>query len=189
MDDQKLDAKAIGKRVKAIILNPEKEWPRIKGDPISNKNIILTYVLPLAAIAALISLLVIWLGSFFGFGLALKYAVLQLVLPIVTIIISAIIINELAETFNSIKDLNSAFKLVAYSYTPWLLTNIIASISWSLSWFTLLGLYGIYLLWIGFPVMMKTSEDKHPVYALAAVVIILIINLLLTAIFGIDRLN
>ncbi len=186
---QKPDFKFIADSAKNIILKPKEEWPKISAMQISNKNLILTYALPLAAIAAVISLFVIWLGTYLTFGFALKVAALQIVLPVLTIIASAILTNELAETFNSVKDLTRSFKLITYSYTPWLLANIIASISWSLTWVMLFSLYGIYLLWLGLPVLMKTPEDKRPIYTLAIVVIMFLIGLILSAIFGMDRID
>jgi|AntDeeMinimDraft_5_1070356.scaffolds.fasta_scaffold14045_1 hypothetical protein len=184
-----MDLQSIADRVKGILLEPRKEWEKIRTEQTSNKELILYYVLPFVALAALISLLAIWSNNYLGFWLALRFAVLQLVLPIITVIVTAVVINELAETFNSSKDLNSAMKLMAYSYTPFLLINIITSISWTLGFLSLLGLYGVYLLWVGLPVMMKTPKDKRLAYIVAAFVAVLLVNIIISALFGIDRLG
>ncbi len=189
MAAENFDFKFDTESAKEIILHPKEEWSKISARQTTNKNLILFYALPLAAVAAVISLLVVWLGTYLTFGFALKVAMLQLVLPVVTIIAAAILTNELAETFNSVKNLPNAFKLIVYSYTPWLLANIIASIWWALSWVMIFSLYGIYLLWLGLPVLMKTPEDKKPVYTLAVVVIIFVVQLILSAIFGVDRVD
>jgi hypothetical protein len=184
-----MDIQKMLERVKGILLKPEQEWEKIKTEQTTNKELILYYVLPFAAVAALISLIVVWSNTYLGFGLVLRFAVLQLVLPIIAVIVAAVVINELAETFNSEKDLNNAFKLVAYAYTPALLVSIITSISWTLSFLGLLGLYGVYLLWVGLPVMMKTPEDKRLVYIIAAVVVILLVNVIISALFSIGRVG
>jgi len=184
-----MNIQSIADRVKGILLEPREEWEKIKMEHISNKDLIISYVLPFTAVAALISVIVIWFSTYLGFGIAMRFATYQLVLPVISVIVAAVVINELAETFDSAKDLNNAFKLVAYAYTPALLVSIITSISWALSFLGLLGLYGIYLLWIGLPVMMKTPEDKRLVYIIAAVVVILLVNVTISAIFGIDRLG
>lgn len=176
-------------RVKGILLTPANEWPEIKTEERSNKDLLLYYVLPFAAVAALISFIVVWSDTYLGLGLALRFGILKLVMPILAIVVAAVIINELAETFNSVKNLNNAFKLVAYSYTPALLAAIIASISWTLGWVSLFGLYGIYLLWTGLPVMMQTPEDKRLVYIIAAVALVFVIQIVVGAIFGLDRLG
>lgn len=189
MSGTTFDYKSLAETAKDIILKPKEAWPGISAKPTSNKQIVLTYVLPLTLIAAVITLLIIWLGTYLTFGFALKVALLRLILPIITIVIAAILTNELAETFDSVKNLTASFKLIAYSSTPWLLANIIASLSWALSWVAIFGLYGIYLLFTGLPVLMKTPEDKKPVYTLAVVVLIFVIQLILSAIFGVDRID
>lgn len=182
-----MDLQHITDRMKGILLNPGEEWPKIKVENRSNKELILNYVLPFAGLAAVISLIFLWWGTYIGFSLALRYAIMQLVSPIIAIVVAAVVMNELAETFDSTKDLNCAFKLVTYSYTPVLLINVIVSFSLALGWLGILGLYGAYLLWVGLPVMMDTPEDKRLVYIIAALVIILIIQIIVGALFGLSH--
>jgi len=184
-----MDIQKILDRVKAIIFQPEQEWPVIRTEPITNKDLVLTYVLPFAVIAAVIGWLSLWISTFFGFGVALRYGVMQLVMPLIAVVVASVVINELAETFDSEKNLNNAFKLVVFSYIPALLANIVASLAWTLGWVSLFGLYGAYLLWLGFPVMMKTPENKRLFYIIAAIVIIFIVNLIIGAILSINRLG
>lgn len=184
-----LDYKTLAQTIKNVIINPKEEWLQIKAAPLSNKEIVLTVVLPLTLAAAIISLLVIWLGTYLTFGFALKVAIRKLLLPIVTIVAVAILANELAGTFNSAKNLTASLKLISYSATPWLLAKIIASLIAALSWITIFGLYGIYLIYIGLPLLMDTPKDKNPVYTLTIVVLIFAIQLILTSIFSINRVN
>ncbi len=184
-----MDVQSLTDRVKGILFNPRKEWTIIQAEERSNKNLILYYVLPFAAIAAIISLLVLWTSTPLGTGFAVRIAVYKLVSPIVAVVVAAVVINELAETFDSVKDLNSAFKLVAYSYTPVLLVEVITSISRALGFLSILGLYGIFLLWIGLPVMMKTPEDKRLVYIIASVVVILLVSIIIGALFGTGQMQ
>src|SRR5699024_5338889 len=121
-----MDIQKILDRVKAIIFQPEQEWPVIRTEPITNKDLVLTYVLPFAVIAAVIGWLSLWISTFFGFGVALRYGVMQLVMPLIAVVVASVVINELAETFDSEKNLNNAFKLVVFSYIPALLANIVA---------------------------------------------------------------
>lgn len=184
-----MDLQYIISRVKGILLNPKEEWAKIKVERRSNKELILNYVLPFAGLAAAISLIFIWWGTYVGFGISLRYAIMQLVSPIVAIAVAAVVMNELAETFDSTKDLNRAFKLVTYSYTPVLLINVIVSFSLALGWLGIFGLYGAYLLWVGLPIIMDTPEDKRLVYIIATLVIVLVIQLIIGAIFGLGQLH
>ena len=184
-----MDIQSTADRVKGILVEPRPEWIKIKAEATSNKEIILFYVLPFVALAAIISLVSIWMSTYLGFALALRFAVLKLITPVISIILAAVVINELADTFDSVKNFNNALKLVAYSYTPLLLVDIIVSISWTLGFLSFLGLYGVYLFWVGLPRMMDTPEDRRLVYIIAAVVVVLLLNVVISALFGIDRLG
>lgn len=184
-----MDFQFLKERVKGILVDPKNEWQKISVEQRSNKELLLYFVLPFAALAAFISLIAIWLSTYLGFALALQFAVLKLVTPIISVIVVAVVINELAETFDSTKNLNNAFKLAAYSYTPYLLVEIIVSISWTLGFLSFLGLYGVYLLWVGLPRMMETPEDRRLVYIIAALVVVLLLEVVISALFGIDRLG
>ncbi|MDZ7771902.1 MAG: Yip1 family protein [Balneolaceae bacterium] len=171
-------------RIKAILLNPKSTWPEIKQESRTNKNLIIFYALPLSILAGLASLVNFLSSAGMGFGYGLQMVVLQIAWPLITIVIASFVINTLAENFNSTKDLNSAFKLVTYSYTPSLLAAIITNLSWTLGWVGIVGLYGIYLFWIGLPVLMETPEEKRGGYVLAAAVIIIVVNLVIGALLG-----
>lgn len=170
-------------RIKAILLNPKTEWNVIKEEEKSNKELLLYFALPLAVLGG-IATLIQYLGYAGGFGYGLRMVIVQIALPLVAIVIAAYVINELAEKFESEKDLNNAFKLVTYSYTPALVAAVIANLSFALSWVGLFGLYGIYLFWIGLPKLMNTPEEKKGTYVIAAALIIIVINILIATIFS-----
>lgn len=170
-------------RIKAILLNPKTEWNVIKEEEKSNKELLLYFALPLAVLGGVASLIQ-YLGSAVGIGYGLRLVIVQIALPLVAIVIAAYVINELADKFKSEKDLNNAFKLVTYSYTPALVAAVIANLSWTLGWVGLFGLYGIYLFWIGLPKLMNTPEEKKGTYVLAAALIIVVINIVIATIFS-----
>jgi uncharacterized protein YqgC (DUF456 family) len=72
-------------------------------------------------------------------------AVVQYVLTLASVYVLAFVIDALAPTFSGEKDLNQAFKLATYSYTPGWLVGIFSLIP-ALGVLGILGLYGIYLL-------------------------------------------
>jgi predicted PurR-regulated permease PerM len=111
---------------------------------------------------------------------SVRWAIYQLVMPLVSIVIASYVVNELAEKFNSVKNLNNAFKLVVFASTPSLLAAIIANLSLLLSWVGLFGLYSIYLFWIGISEMMETPDDKRLTYVLVAALVLIVIQFLLS---------
>lgn len=170
-----MDIQYIIDRAQGIILNPKEEWRRIKEEPKSNAELLLYYVLPLVVMAVFTGFIGSW---------SLTIAVFRLISPFIGIVIAAYVINELAEKFNSTKNLNNAFKLVVYAATPSLLAAIVANLSFLLGWVSLFGLYGIYLFWVGIVPMMDTPEDKRLGYVLASALVIVIIQIVLFTLIG-----
>ncbi|MDH3252196.1 MAG: YIP1 family protein [Ignavibacteria bacterium] len=175
-------------RAKNIIITPKTEWVTIAGEEPNIGQIFTGYVLPLALIPAVASVIgwgVIGSGVFGGsiiFGVA--QGVIQLVLAFASVYIAAFVIDILAPNFGSQKNLGRAVQLVAYSFTPaWVggVLNIIPLLGWLGGLF---GLYGLYLLYVGFPHVMKTPEDKVIVYLIVSIIVIFVVWGVLTAILS-----
>jgi hypothetical protein len=174
-------------RVKGIILSPKTEWPVIAGEPGDAGYLFSNYVAILAAIPAVCG----FIGSVIAgtpiIG-ALLAAVIHYVLAFVTVYIVALIVNLLAPTFGSQKSLASALKVTVYSYTPSWLVGVFLLIP-GLRFLTILGLYGLYLLWLGLPPVMKTPPDKAIWYTIVivvcAIVVAIVIGAIITALIGV----
>ena len=66
--------------------------------------------------------------------------------------IIAAVIDLLAPIFGGKKNFGNAVKLSVYSHTPLWLAGIFLLVP-GLNFLLMLGLYGIYLLWVGLPMM------------------------------------
>jgi hypothetical protein len=99
-----------------------------------------------------------------------------------------LIVNLLAPTFNSQKSFASALKVTVYSYTPSWLAGVFLLIP-GLRFLTILGLYGLYLLWLGLPPVMKTPPEKAIWYTIVivvcAIVVAIVLGAVITAIIGV----
>lgn len=170
-------------RAKNIILNPRKEWEIIQYESIEPKNLITQYVLPLAAIAALATFLGLWLFGINagitkvgGFNWGISTGISVLIQDVASVIIAAYIVDALAPSFDSEKNLEKSMQLVAYAYTPALaggFLNIFPGISIIGSLF---GLYGIYLWYIGLSPMKHTPENKKVIYLVVSIIALIIVN-------------
>ncbi len=154
-------------RAKAMILTPKEEWPRIALETAPQGGILKSYVIPLAAIGPIASLIG---GQVFGYGaLGFSYrppligavvsAIIGFVLSIVGVVVLGMIADALAPKFDGQRNKLAAFKFVAYSYTAAWLAGIFGLIP-SLAFFGLLGIYSFYLLYTGITPMMKVPEAK-----------------------------
>lgn len=154
-------------RAKNIILKPKDEWTLIDQEDTSVFTLYISYLLPLALITTIAVFLRwgVFGASIIGpvFSLGIKWAIINFTSIILCSVISTIIINELAPSFGSTKDFRKAAQLVIYAYTPMLLAGVFQAIP-ALGILSIVGLYSIYLLYIGFKPLMKTPEDKLMIY-------------------------
>ena len=187
---------ALVDRVKGILLTPKAEWEKIDTEPATVGSIYTGYVMILAAIpavAAFIGWSVIGFGSVMGVAFkapmstGLTYAAVQYVGALVGTYIIALIIDALAPNFGAQKSQIQALKVAAYSSTAAWVAGIFNLIP-SLAILSILGLYSLYLFFVGLPIVMKAPQDKAPGYALvvivAAVVIFLVVGIIANRVVG-----
>ncbi|RLD62000.1 MAG: hypothetical protein DRJ01_06900 [Bacteroidetes bacterium] len=182
-----MDFNKIYNRAKNIIIKPVEEWEVVKGETEDKKEVILNYALPLLvliAIASLVGSSFTKLSLGFSFLSVLVTAIIVFVVQFLVMFLSAFIINELAPSFGSKKDINAAFKLVIYASTASYVASILSGLIPVLSvLFGIFGLYSIYLFWTGLTPMMETPENKKVGYIIVSFLIIVAITLILGAIF------
>jgi hypothetical protein len=173
-------------RVKNILITPKTEWNVIDGETATPQSLLIGYILPLAVVAAIGPLLtgLLFAGAW-GFKYFLITAIIAFVAQIAAYYISVIIVDLLAPSFGSEKNINKSAQLVAYSATPGYVGGL-------LSFIPILGalisiaawIYGVYLMYLGIGPIKKTPEDKKVVYLLVAYVIWIAIYFIIVAILG-----
>jgi hypothetical protein len=117
-------------------------------------------------------------------------AVIAYLFSFVLVYVVALIIDALAPSFGTARHFPSALKLSVYSFTPAWLVGIFLLVP-GLSFLTILGLYGFYLLWTGLPIVMRTPRERTLAYAasvtLAALVVTFLLGLIESAIEALPR--
>jgi hypothetical protein len=167
-------------RVKGIILSPKTEWPVIAGEPGDAAYLFRNYVAILAAIPAVCG----FIGAVLAGApiiAALIVAVFKYILAFVSVYIVAWVVNLLAPTFASQKSFPNALKVTVYSYTPSWLAGVFFLIP-ALGFLKILGLYGLYLLYLGLPPLMKTPPEKAIWYTIVSVVLAIIVWIVLISV-------
>ncbi len=178
----------IVQRVKNIILTPKTEWVVIAAEPTQPKDLVLSYVLPLAALAAIAGFIgTVLIGSFMvgrvSFFWGLIGLVWHLVMSIVAVFVIGFIIDALAPSFGGQKNFNQAIKVAAYSYTPGFVGGLFTIIPILGSLVAILfALYGLYVLYLGLPKLMKNPDDKTIVYEIVVVVVAIVFYIFVGAV-------
>lgn len=173
-------------RVKNILLTPQKEWHVINSEPGNTANITTTYILPLTLIGTLAA----FIGfGFFGVGIGvfkvagvgwgIKMALGYAIRSILGVFVLAFIIDTLASNFGSEKNFEKSFQVAAYSATAGLVGGIFLLVP-ALSILAMLAsLYGLYLLFLGLPILKKTPADKAVSYFVVVLVVAILVGILL----------
>lgn len=178
-------------RAKNILLQPKTEWPVIAGEQATTGSLYTGYIIPLAAIGPVASIIG-W--SVFGFsvpfvgairypiGISVRNGVVIYALSLVGVFVWALIIDALAPTFGGQKNQIQALKTSAYSYTAAWVGGIF-SLFPSIALLGLLALlYTFYLLFLGLPVLMKAPEDKAVGYTVVVIIVAIVLYFVIGAI-------
>ena len=170
-------------RAKNILLQPAQEWPVIDQEQGNAAELFRSYIAPLAAIGPVASIIGL---SLFGvsvtvvgryrlpLGNAIGHAVTTYVFALIGAYVLALIIDALAPTFRGTKNNFQALKVAAYSSTAAWLAGIFNLLP-SLALLHILGLYSLYLLYLGLPVLMKAPNEKAMSYTIVVVIAAIVI--------------
>ena len=165
-------------RAKNIIVSPKSEWDVIDAEPATVGGIYTSYVVILAAIGPIATVIGQQVFGLYGFKPPMEYtlvfAALSYVLQLVGVYVSALVIDALAPTFGGTKDSVKAFKVAAYSWTAAWLAGIFGIIP-MLGFLAIVGLYSLYLLYLGLPKLMRVGEDKAVGYTVVVIVVDIVI--------------
>ncbi len=139
-------------RVKNLLLSPKTEWERIDAEPATVQGLYVGYVCILAAIPALATLLRYAMSGLVVTGVV--SAIVTYVVWLGSVAVVAVIAEALAPQFRRTLSRIDAFKLAAYSATPAMLAGVFM-LNWMLAPLTIIGLYGIFLFYLGWQQLAK----------------------------------
>ena len=177
-------------RATLMLLHPAAAWAEIEAEPTTARDIWLSYILPLALIAAVCEAIGL---SIFGASIAGIHlrpplietavgAVVDYALALIATWKLAQLVPLLAPAFGGTGDRLRALKLVAYSGTAvWIfgLFAVYPTLGFPVA--ILGGLYSLYLLNLGLPRLTRTSPERSltffAVILLAAVVLAIVLRL------------
>ena len=179
-------------RVKNLILAPVKEWEIIKGESWTVADLFTKYAIILAGIPAIAGLIGYSLFGFsYGFGsfklpigTSITWAVLTYILSLVGVFVLGFIIDALAPSFGSTKDLVASLKVAVFSSTPgWVagIINIFPSLSWIAA---IASIYGLVLLYMGLQIVKVVPKEKMVGYFVVILIVAILVYVVIGAIVG-----
>ena len=179
-------------RVKNLLLSPAKEWEVIKGESWSTADLFTKYAIILAAIPAVAGLLGY---SFFGlsygfgaiklgFGTSLTWAILTYILSLVGVFVLGFIINALAPSFGSTKDMVASLKVAVFSSTPGWVAGILNIFPVLSILVVIASIYGLVLLYMGLERVKSVPKDKMVGYFVVVLIAAIVVYVIIGVVVG-----
>ncbi len=173
-------------RIKAILLRPRETWPQIEAEAATPAGLYREYLMLLAAIPAVCGFIGMSLVGVSVFGVSTRVPwlaglagmVLSYGMSLIGIYVLSWIIHRLAPTFGGQANALNALKLAGYGATASLLGGVFSLLP-SLSLLGVLaGLYSLYLIYLGLPVLMKNPPERSLAYTVVVVLCAIVLTLL-----------
>ncbi len=166
----------IFKRAINIMFKPKTEWEVVAAEKPRIPMLIFGYSL-IFAIIPVVSLIlgygligrkisVAWDNSF---GIGFMQAFVFVLAAFTAIIVGAVVINAMAPAFKTEKNFGRAMQLTAYSFTPVFFAGALFFFPFLSFLANLAGLYGVFVLLIGLPIVMKTPKNNQIGYFFASI--------------------
>ncbi len=178
-------------RIRNIVWTPKTEWPVIEAEPTSVAQLYTGYVMPMAAFAAAMSFIrmsVIGVSLPFGGTLrtppasGLVFCVVTFLLSLIGLYLVGLTINMLAPMFCAARNQRQALKTAAYALTPAWLGTALTFLPFGTLLQLIASIYGIYVLYLGLPLMMRSQPDKAAGYTPAVVACSILVGMLFGAV-------
>lgn len=170
-------------RAKNILITPKTEWAVIKNEESSSADLFTKYAMILVLIPVIAtfigqSIIGISMGPFGSFKIpvsnGLIYAITYYILSLAGVYLIAFIIDALAPSFGSTKNMSASLKVAVYSYTAAWVAGIFGIIP-ILGILGILGLYSLYLMYLGLQIVKDTPQDKLIGYLIVVIIIAIVV--------------
>ncbi|MBU0497052.1 MAG: YIP1 family protein [Candidatus Thermoplasmatota archaeon] len=164
-------------QAKDLVFNPKGTMEKLKNEQVELKEIII--YLAIVGVPTFLGLLLgygfIWGGGGSLIGYAFAIALITYIMSIVGVIVFGFILNALAPSFKTQQNKMQALKLVSYAATPWLLLGI-ANIFPAAGLISLIGgLYGLYILYLGIPILMGTQKEQQMSFFIVGLIVYIVV--------------
>lgn len=179
-------------RVINIITKPKEEWQVVATEKPDLTKLLVGYALILAAIPAIATFIKLGVIGMTYWGYTtrsvaggIQQGLVQLISALIGAYVLAWIIDLLAPSFDSRKDFGRSLQLSVYAATPQWLAGILFIFGLNFSVLILvIGLYAIYLLAVGMPILKGTPKDKVVGYVVVTIIAMIVLSFVVALIIG-----
>ncbi len=157
-----MDFNFLVRSVRAILLDPVKEWDVIRTENKHTLYFSRNLLFPLLILTSVSA----FLGSFLFTNTVLKdsYSILTGIKYFAVLFLvvygTTLVFKEVTNALGLNRDFNSSFKIIVCSLVPFLLCQIVTCLFESFIFINILSFYGLYILWTGIEKLINPPERK-----------------------------
>ena len=178
-------------RIKNILFTPVQEWDRIAVEDATVRSLYLRYACILAAIGPIAGLIGGQVFGRQGFFLTVHPPLIRSILSALVgyglnlagVYVLALVIDVMAPSFGGTRSRIQALKVSVYSWTASWLFAIFQLVP-PVSALSIIGVYSLYLMYLGIPKLMKAPQDKAMVYSIVTIVVAMAIWIVVQIVAG-----
>jgi len=178
-------------RAMNMILKPKAEWANVYYETPNNSKS-LTYAVILLLIPTICNFLaygfigVKMMGyTFKSIPSGVQQGLSSFIGGFLSLYVTAIVVNALASSFDSEKNFGRSMQLVVYSMTPFWVGGIFFLIPGFTPLVFFVGIYGLYLMYLGMPYVMRTPQHKTGGYLVVSIIVMIIVQVIVMLILGV----
>ncbi len=162
-------------RIRNILFKPAATWEEIKEEDISVRAVSSSFLIPLLVLVSLSAFAgtLIYTSSKLSILYPVIRALKHLTCFYITILLSALVLNEISLAFVKTRNYTFNFRLVTYSLTPLFTTVFITRLLPDLALINLLGFYGAYIMYRGIHTIENTEKQKLLNYFIVALLTVI----------------
>jgi len=189
--EQGSGGKPFQQRIKNILFSPAEEWDRIDAEPATVRGLYVGYACILAAIGPVAQLIGEQVFGVQGFFLRIHPplipsvvgALVSYALSLAGVFVLALAIDLLAPSFGGTRSRIQALKVAVYSWTAAWIFAVFLLVP-QVSALSIIGVYSLYLLYLGVPKLMKSPADKALIYSVLAIAVAMAVWLVAQIVVG-----
>ncbi len=151
-----MDFSLLYKRVTLLLSRPVRFWLEVKEDSIPSSELRRSFLIPILILVSIASFAGTYLYSYNS--LSIIYPLLKgleyFLIFFITTELVVFLLSEIITYLLKIRLSGEIYKLVVYSFAPFMILMIISRLFSSLLFLNLLGIYGLLILWTGIDILI-----------------------------------
>lgn len=149
------------RRIRDIFTNPASMWISVRDENRAVNELRFSFLIPVVLLVAISGFIGAMIYSYNGLSIIYPLIIFlrYLLVFMITVELASWMANEISLVFSPEKSFAKNYKLVLYSFTPFMITMAISRLFPALIFLNIGGLYGVFIAWKGLEILTDTPQQ------------------------------